>query len=249
MKATRSGCLPTPVRLAGLAALLVVCGQGCVVRVYQPLAGLHRPIALDRRVQNFLDTQLDIHCFPGDALNNARAGVLCDKVTQLFENQGATVHSEVGAGEPAEVDGGGPLETVELVAEFDPRTRLVMDLRARETSASSHPFSWLVFVASLTILPGVMDSSFAQEVIIRDSSGVLLVSDTLEGRLISRYGFGVWFGNRVMNLTRKKPERLGADAAEQDLSKDLYAQLCQDAFNAKMFAKVLELSSTVERSE
>lgn len=218
-----------------------------MIVVYQPLSGLHRPVAIDPQLPNFTDTRLDVRCIRGTLLNDAQAGVLCDRVETLFTNQGAEVHTYVGEGP---LDGDGPVvDAAEIgsgsAAPAEPRTRLLVELRARETDESSHPWSWVLYAASFTVLPGVIESSFEQDIVIRDDTGFLLVSDTLEGRIITRYGLGPWLGNKVLDLTRKKADRLGEDAASKDLSADLYRQLSQDVFNAKMRARVLRPATPV----
>jgi hypothetical protein len=235
------------------AALALLLGSGCaraVVVVYQPVSGLHRAVAIDPQLPNFTDTRLDVRCIRGPLLNDAQAGVLCDRVDALFSNQGAVVHTYVGEG-PLDPDG--PVAVLDDVGAgstaAEPRTRLSMELRSRETEASNHPFSWVLYAASLTLVPGVIESSFAQEIVIRDDSGFLLVSDTLEGRIVTRYGVGPWLGNGLLDLARKKEDRLGEDAASKDLSADLYRQLSQDVFNAKMRARVLRQAMPVGRAE
>lgn len=218
-----------------------------MVVVYQPLSGLHRPVAIDPQLPNFTDTRLDVRCARGALLNDAQAGVLCDRVEALFTNQGAEVHTYVGDGP---LDGDAPFtDTVDGAAPAEPRTRLLVELSARETDASIHPFSWVLYAATFTVIPGVIESSFAQEIVIRDDTGFLLVSDTLEGRIVTRYGIGPWFGNKVLDLTREKDDKLGEDAASQDLSADLYQQLSQDVFNAKMRARVLRQATPVGRAQ
>jgi hypothetical protein len=192
----------------------------------------YRPVAVDPRLPNFDDTRIDLHCPPGQLLAAPEANALCQRVGRLFQNQGAEVRID---GEP---DPAAPVAT-------EPRTALALELRARETDASSHPFSWLLFVGSLTVLPGVIESSFAQELTVRDASGFPLVTDTFEGRIVTRYGFGSWLGSRVLDLARKKVDRLGKDVAKRDLSNDLYGQLSQHVFNAKMHAEVLQQGAPV----
>ena len=233
--------------LVTVVLLLTGCGRALVV-VYQPLSGLHRPVAIDPQLPNFTDTRLDVRCIRGTLLNDSQAGVLCDRVETLFTNQGAEVHTYVGEGP---LDGDGPVaDALEIgagegAAPVEPRTRLLVELRARETAASIHPFSWVLYAASFTVIPGVIESSFSQEILIRDDSGFLLVSDTLEGRIVTRYGLGPWLGNQLLNLTREKADKLTEDTARKDLSADLYRQLSQDVFNAKMRARVLRQATPV----
>lgn len=234
---------------ACFALLIGASGQACVVRAYQPMSGFHRPLVVDVTRQNFLEAAVDVHCLRGPLLSGAEAQRLCQRVGTLLENQGADVRAYVSGSredapsaaaraapdpeEPAE-------EAVIAETEADPPARLTLELRARETHTSTHPISWILFVGSFTLAPGVIESSFAQDVVIRDGSGFLLLSDTLEGRLVTRYGVGPWVGNQLLNLTRQKGEKLDKEVASRDLSNDLYGQLSQDVFNAWMHARVLE---------
>lgn len=197
-------------------------------------------MVVDPQLPNLTDTDLDLRCLRGKLLSNHEAGVLCDKLSTLFENQGALVRTARGA----EVPEGGAAPP-----ELESRTELTVELRARETDESKHPLSWVLFVGTFTLVPGVLEQSFAQDVVIRDESGFLLMSDTLEGRLVQRYGFGPWFGTTILDLTRKKLDRLGKNSASRDLSDDLYGQLSQQVFNAKMRAQVLRQASPIGRTE
>lgn len=233
--------------LAILALLLSVAASGCVVRVYQPLSGFHRPIVADPRLPNFQDTQLDVHCVPGGILNEQEAGVLCQKVRALFENQGARVRTHLSAGmsEDDEVDE----VPSEATAASEPRTELSLELRARRVHASQHPISWVLCWGSLSLLPGVVEATFAQDIVIRDGEGFLLLSDSLEGRLVTRFGSGAWLGNAIADLWRDDEEKVLGEAANRDLSRDLYGQLTQLVFNAKMHAEVLQQGAAVGQSE
>ena len=231
----------------------MLSGSGCAVTVYQPLSGLHRAVAIDPQSPNFTDTRLDVRCVRGASLNDFDNGDLCDKVSMLFTNQGAEVHTYVGEG-PLDPDGpvADPTEIVEGVAGADPgepRNELVLELRTRETNASKHPFSWALFLVSFTVLPGIIESSFAQDIVIRDESGFLLITDSIEGRIVTRYGVGQWLGNTLLDYTRKDADKLGKEAASADLSTDLYRQLSQDVFNAKMRARVLRQATPVGRGQ
>ena len=116
----------------------------------------------------------------------------------------------------------------------------------------------------LTLVPAVTESTFAQDVIIRDGSGFLLVSDSLQGRIINRYGITAWAGDRILQRVWRRAQGLesgrrgpGAklvmsmvdtsqvtqtdvDPIEEDLSADLYGQLSQLMFNAKIQWQVLQ---------
>ena len=227
---------------AGIAlrALLLVGLAGCV-RSYQPLSGLHDPRVIDPIVPNFRDVTLDVHCVPTRYLGRLESAKLCRRVGTLFENQGAVVRTYTharGAGAALDdalaqpLDDGVPLEE---------RTALVLELRARQVHKARHPLSWALFSVSFSLLPGVIEETFAQVVEIRDASGFLLARDTMEGRIVQSFGAGVWAGNKILDWTIRPPEEeLTGEALQRDLSGDLYGQLSQLMFNAKVQQQVLE---------
>lgn len=202
------------------------------------MSGLHRPVVVDTRAANLHDTRLTVRCVPGALVSPMDAGSLCRKVSTLFENQGATVQTTVGVGSADSLFVEAP--SGEAAA---PAADLIVELRSRQVHQANHPLSWVLSVFTFTLLPAVTESSFAQDVVIRDASGFVLVSDSLEGRLITRYGAGPWVGNAVLDLAREKENRLGGDTAERDLSTDLYRQLSQLVFNARVHWQVLEESA------
>ncbi len=192
--------------LLAAAALLAALLPGCVA-VYHPLSRLHRPVAIDTDVANFADVELDLLCLPGPVLSRGEAEVLCRRLTRVFENQGAVVHARTRAGRPEDVEGG---QEPGAPGAGGARSRLQMQLSARLLHREK---SWL--------LPWVTtEYSFAQDVVIRDHGGFLLVRDTLTGRITKRLGF---FGS-----------------APAELSRDLYGQLSQLTYNARMRRKVLD---------
>lgn len=225
--------LPIPASLLALA----LGASGCT-HVYQPLSGLHRPIVIDPDVANFQDLRLTVYCPPGDLLGPAEAASLCRMVGLLFENQGAQVTTSTRdrrlVDEEAQALGEG-----EAAA---PRADLVLELRARQLSHRNDPLRWILCYGTLSLVPAVTETTFAQDVTIRDGSGFLLLSDTLKGRIVRRFGVGTWAGNKLLDLVWRDPEDeiVGSDKAGRDLSADLYGQLSQLMFNAEMRWKVLQ---------
>lgn len=222
-----------PLHALGLALLCAGC-----VQAYQPLSGLHRPVVVDPRAPNLADVNLRVVCPPGDLVSAAEARHLCDRVGKLFEIQGARVTTatdrplrdpELGD-DGAEVTAGTPT----------PTTDLVLELRAVETHTANNALSWMLCLATGTLVPAVTESTFAQDVVVRDGTGFLLVRDRLEGRLVRTFGIGAWAGNKIADLAwRKKEDELTAKAVQADLSADLYGQLSQLVFNARMRWQVL----------
>ncbi|MFT5681067.1 MAG: hypothetical protein ACI8RZ_001973 [Myxococcota bacterium] len=220
---------------------LCVTAAGCV-QTYQPMSGLHRPVVIDPQAANLVDLQVVVHCLPGDHLKPQDASRLCRNVGALFANQGAkvrtfstkTIDSDDGLDSLDGEDGGGAAD-------------LVVELRSRLVHESDDPLLWLLCYSTFTLVPAVTEFTFAQDITIRDGNGFLLATDTLQGRLIRRFGVSVWAGNKILDMFwRADGEKLTKEAANKDLSDDLYQQLSQLVFNAKMQWQVLQ-EATPER--
>lgn len=190
--------VPGVVRL--LPALLLL--GGCIT-VYQPMSGLHRPVAIDTRVANFTNTTVRIQCVPAEFVGQSDMASLCRRVARLFENQGARVQAEVSKGRVL----GSPEPTApesKVDAEVD-RVILDVELRSRRVHAqTAFPFWW----------DDEADITFAQDIVIRDETGFLLVRETLTGRFVRRLGW--------------------SSDANEEFSRDYYGQLSQLTFNARM---------------
>lgn len=222
-----------------LMACLALTISGCTY-AYQPMSGLHRPYIVDVQADNLRDVRLTVVCVPKDLLSRSQANALCTRMRTLFENQGALV--AVTLGEEPEFDdvpeeGGDAVERLDL--------RLV--LSAHEAHHSFHPLTWAAFLVTFTLAPGVIESTFVQEIELWDASGSLLARDHLTGRTIEYGGLGTWLVDRLTHLKRPKGERGAATAASKALSADLYQQLSQDVFDARMRATVLR-AATAEAS-
>ncbi|MFT7519947.1 MAG: hypothetical protein ACI9MC_002091 [Kiritimatiellia bacterium] len=210
--------------------------SGCVVHIYQPLSGLHRPVVVDPGVRNFEDLSLTVRCLGGEHLSRQDNLTLCRRVSSLFESQGATVVTADSVGVPFD-----RLREPTSDDSDEPVTDLVLELRSRRLEQRRPLLSWVACAMTFTIVPAIDEEIFAQDITIRDGDGFLLVQDSLKGRIIRRYGVGPWAGNKLLDwLVRDDDEKLGGDAAEEDLSEDLYGQLTQMVYNAKMRWTVLQ---------
>lgn len=216
-------CLP--------AIAVAIFANGCVT-VYQPLTSLQKPTALKVSESNFAGQRMLIRCLPGEGAYHkaADAQQLCRKISSLFANQGAQVDIAVpqrgGAAIPERVNGARP--------------DLVVDLQTRLLHEENPAFMWAACVMSCSLIPGYTESSFALDISIRDADGFELASDSLQGRFVEYTGAGIWAVNRTLDLTvRDESEHLTGNAANRDFSKDLYRQLNQLAFNARVRAAVL----------
>lgn len=217
-----------------LAGVLLL--SGCV-HVYQPMVGLQQPVVVDYNAPNLEGVKVTVRCYPGDALNMQEASALCLKVGVLFENQGA----DVTIGLDARVRDSG--EQVELAEDAAPPTELIVELRSRELAKANDPLRWAACIATYSIVPAITETAFAQDVTIRDGSGFLLAQETLQGRIVRYVGIGAWAGNQVLNYTlRAEEDRVLQDTANRDLSHDLYRQLSQLVYNAKVQAELLKVA-------
>ena len=227
--------LSSAARSVCLALTLSVSGGGCV-HLYQPMSGLHEPVVVDIRAENLPGLNMVIHCVPGEMLNSQESAQLCQNIGILFENQGASVRTITSRRQLQE-----DLFDATASEEDDtPQTDLFVELRARQIHESNDPLMWALCAVSFTLIPSIQESTFAQDVIVRDGTGFLLLQDTLQGRIIRRFGAGVWAVNQALNVTiRKEPDRITEDSVRMDLSNDLYSQLSQMVFNARVQRDVL----------
>jgi hypothetical protein len=202
--------------------------SGCVT-VYQPLVSLQRPVVVDPQLANFEGQRMLVRCIPGDYLQPDDARQLCRNVRSLFTKQGAQVEVEVPrAGRSAREEQGGA------------KPDLIIDLKARLVHEESSALLWTLSGLTLTLVPAITEATFAQEVIIRDSSGFLLASDVLQGRFVRYTGVGLWAVNSVLDLfVRSDAEQLTGNAPKKDFSRDFHGQLSQLAFNARMRSWVM----------
>jgi hypothetical protein len=213
-----------------LVCLLAVFAQGCVT-VYQPLSALQRPVVVDPGYPNFEGTRMLVRCVPNDVLPPGDAEDLCRRVSTLFRNQGATVESEV----PREGRGSTRAE------EENGKPELIVDLKSRRLHENDRIWLALISGLTLTLVPAISEHSFSQEVTVRDSSGSVLATDTFESRFVKYTGILVWGANWIADLAVRddQDDMAGEQHAKNDYSRDLYGQLSQLAFNAKVRAKVL----------
>ena len=226
--------LVRPAAAVSVVALLAQC-TGCVP-IYQPLRGLNTPLAIDWKVRNFAGTRLLVHCPPGEWPDRLSTDELCRKVGVVFENQGATVTTFTPEGGVE----GGIGEVSETAAETTPETDLQLELRTRKIDQKHNPVMWVLSAISLTIIPASVEYTFAQDVVIRDGTGFLLAEETYQGRMVTQFGVTIWVGNAHLNLWRLPDDKLTEESLRKDLSDDLFGQLSQDVFNAKMQWLVLQ---------
>lgn len=207
---------------------LAVCWLGGCATVYQPLSGLHRPVAIDTRYANFTDLGIALQCLPGPLLNQGQARLLCRKLQRVFENQGATVRTRTSLGRPSAEDEKqeGPDRLLAPTASTPapgsaPVANSELTIRLRTRVIHKKKTYYFIFWGLLT------DYTFAQDVHITDENGFLLAQGELTGRLVKRLRFK---GN------------------DKEFSKDFYDQLSQLALNAKLRRQILRESDAPMRS-
>jgi hypothetical protein len=214
-------------RLFPLVFALVALSTGCVT-VYQPLTGLARPVAIDPTRENFAGQRIRVRCITGEALDEDDAEKLCRNQRALFEAQGAEVDTQV------------PRDGVDLEEKGAKPPDLIVELKARLLHKDSSPALWVLSVATLTLVPAIIDVTFAQDVTIRDPDGFLLVADSLQARFVTQVGIAVGAANLLMDwLVRPPKERLSTGAVQDDFSRDFHGQLSQLAFQARMRSWVM----------
>lgn len=227
-----------------VAAVLAVVQVGCV-HTYQPISGLHRPVVVDVTAPNLEGVALTVVCHPGDWMNSGEARLLCERVGRLFENQGAQVVTVVPGRRSRDEEVG----DTEIDEEKPPTTDLVLELRTRRLHTSNDPLTWVACFATATLLPAVTENTFAQDVVVKDATGFLLATDSLQGRLVRTFGVGPWLGHKIADrFWRRKEEEIGGDAAHRDLSADFYGQMSQVVFNATMRWRVLQEATPAGRA-
>lgn len=235
--------------LAVLAAAVLLSEIGCV-HTYQPMSGLHDPVIVDIQAPNFTDVNLTIHCIPGVDLSPQEASVLCENVGVLFRNQGAKVRTVTTSRALQDDALGGELGESAAEEDAEAPTDLLLELRGRRLNESNDPLLWALCYASLTMVPAVSEFTFAQDAVVRDGSGFLLSTDTVQGRIVRQFGGSVWLGNRILDrLVREERDEVTGDAAKNDLSEDLYRQLSQMVYNAKVQWQVLQAASPPDAVE
>ena len=220
------GTRPVTPRLLFTWLVLALC-SGCVT-AYQPLVSLQRPLAVDPEIANFEGQKVLVRCVPSDYLDPSDAELLCRKLRTLFTNQSATVEVEV------------PRKNASAPERSTFKPDLIIELRARLLHEANSAWGWLLCYASFTLIPAVTEFEFAQDITIRDSSGFMLATDSLQARFVRSFGIGVWGVNGLLDLiVRPKGEAITGDGHKKDFSHDFFGQVSQLAFHARMRAAVM----------
>lgn len=199
--------------------------------MYQPLNGLDQPVVVDPSRPNLEGVRITVVCNPTDYLRPPEARSLCVHVRKLLQRQGAVVSTRTGAARAEGLEVG---QDGDAGAE-GPSTDLTVELTARELSSSRHPLTWGLFAITFSLVPAVSESTFAQDIVVRDAAGAPLASETVTGRLSLTVGSVSWAGNKLLDwLAREEGEKVTGDASNVQLSQDLDRQISQTLFNARL---------------
>jgi hypothetical protein len=221
-----------PMLLTGCTRWVVPCllaalCSGCIT-VYQPLSSLQRPVVVDPRLANFEDARMLVRCHPSEDLPRDGAELLCRNVSTLFRNQGAHVDVDI------------PTEGTPGRSHEGPQADVVLDVKSKLVHQAGSMVLDLACYFTATLIPTYGEESYSQEITVRDGQGALLASDVLHSRFVHYIGAGVWAVNWVLDLlVRPENEKLTGDVANRSFSRDLYGQLSQLMFNARVRAQVL----------
>lgn len=232
------------VRVPLLPVLLIATASGCVT-VYQPVTALQRPVTVDPTLPNFEGLRLLVRCTPAEGADQGESEELCQNISALYSNQGAQVDTEV----PDETGIGGVQRGADAEEEGaaagkgarSSKPDLIIELKARRVHGENSALLWALCVASFTLIPAITEATYAQDVVIRDAEGFLLVSETLQARFIRYFGLAFWGINGLLDLiVRPKGEGLVGNNHKRDFSKDFHGQMSQLAFHAQMRARILQ---------
>jgi hypothetical protein len=224
--------IPPCLRAVPAILVAILGGTGCVT-VYQPLTALQAPTAIVRATDNFEGQRILLQCVPSEDFKPSEGRVaaqeMCTKLNALFSGQGAQVETTIpGAGS---VSLGQPVATA--------RPDLVIQVRSRELHRANPALMWALCIASCSVVPAYREATHAIDVSIRDAEGFELVSESYQARFVEYVGGGVWLVNRTLDATVREEDEQVIGKAQRDFSRDLYQQLTQLAFNARVRSSVL----------
>ena len=210
-----------PIRSSHRILLMASLSAGCA-HTYQAIGGLHAPAVVDPTAPNLAGQSVHVQCTPGEGQRTAHTVLLCRHVSTLFANQGARVTLTDPTTTPAASDltgGHRPDLSVTLVPSVAPQR--------------SNAVGWLACVASAGLLTATTQSIFAIDTTVQDGDGFLLAQSRLEGRVVSRFGWGAWLDAVMTNQSwRPNSPQISHRAVSEQLSDDVYGQLSQLASNA-----------------
>ncbi len=204
--------------------LLGAVASGCVT-VYQPLIGLHRPIAVDVKRENFVDAKVLVRCHSDDSVDPAD---LCRNLRSMLSKQGATVTTEI------------PRPQARIAASTTAPPDFIIDVTSKLLAEQGAGLWWLVNLASFTLVPATSETLFSQDITVRDAQGFLLSQENLQERFIFSFGLGIWALNGILDLlVRPASEQVTGAVASEEFTRDFHGRLSQLLYNARVRARVM----------
>ncbi len=222
---------------------LVLCGllgaSGCVT-VYQPQRAIHRPVVIERAATNFAGLRVLVRCNAHkEFLPVSKASLLCGKLAQDLEQQGATTEWVVPYGasfvEPPAFEGAGADLTIEIESKIEHQY--------------AYPLAVCLSCYTCTTLPTIEEQTFSQRVVVIGRDRSVLAEELFRERFVQYGGWGVWSLNYLLDwLVRDESQALSGDAGKKDFTRDFYGQIRQLAFNARVRGEILGLINTPKRA-
>jgi hypothetical protein len=220
--------------IAAAMGAFIVVETGCAVTLYQPMGTLQRPTAVNIDDPNFEDARVLVRCLPSDGFPAPDAEKACRQIARSLQQQGAETETIV----PRNVDEGLPADA------FDGRgAELTVEVSSRTEHSQAWPLLSAASCVTLTAVPDVYESTFVQDVTIRARNQTVLAEETYRARLITYTGCLVWSVNGILDWAfRDDQNDLTSDGGNKAYSRDLYRQIAQLAYNARVRSDLLGLT-------
>lgn len=225
--------------IAVVLGAVVVVHTGCAVTLYQPMGALQRPTAVNVDDPNFQDTRVLVRCIPREGFAAADAEKACRQIARSLQQQGAETETIV----PRNLDEGLPADA------FDGRgAELTVELTARIEHANDWPLLSAASCVTCTAVPSVVEGTYVQDVTIRARNQTVLAEETFRARLLSYTSCLLWSVNGILDWAfRDDEDDLTSDGANKAYSRDLYRQIAQLTYNARVRSDLLGLTTPRRR--
>ena len=212
------------IRFIPLFVLTIILSACVSVMVYEPMARIHNPTAIDLDRKNFKNTRVALKCdMPLDPRGRI---VLCRKLLILLERQGASTYLL------------GEKEDNDFVIHVKSKS-----VELEKSNMLSRMIDF-VFLSSGVLLLGVIpteeNSWYAVDISVYDGNNALLSQEKFKFLIKEYVGPMFQIYNSFMNiLLRNEDELVDTEMSKKDFSKDFYTQVSQMIFNAKQKKLVL----------
>ena len=204
------------------------------------MGALQQPTLLNPADPTFEGTKVLVRCIPGEDMPAGDAQKVCRNVANALRQQGADTETVV----PRALDDGLPAQAFDGAG---------ADLSVEITSRTEHRYDYpalaLAYVVTLSTVPAVEEETYAQDVVVRSRNQGVLASETYRARFVTYTGWLFWSANWLLDLAfRDDDDDLTGDVANKNFSKDFYAQISQLAWNARVRADVLGVTTPKRRA-